>query len=131
LHFGSLRSARCTFNLKQQNPDKMPAATWLEIIRSIESQLHFHRAVSEYECLAETYPAEKQSLLPLLAAGRLCLKKLNRPEEALKFYKAAAASKVPHLDWEANIQAGLQDAERALSSVPAGGAPLRSCPSNH
>ena len=100
--------------------DKMPAATWLEIIRSIEAQQHFDRAVSEYERLAENYPTEKQSLLALLAAGRLCLKKLNRPEEALKLYKAAAASKVPHLDWEANIQAGLQDAERALTSVPAG-----------
>jgi tetratricopeptide (TPR) repeat protein len=100
--------------------DKMPVATWLEIIRSIEAQQHFDRAVSEYERLAETYPAEKQSLLALLAAGRLCLKKLNRREEALKFYKAAAASKVPHLDWEANIQAGLQDAQRALMAVPAG-----------
>ncbi len=100
--------------------DKMPAATWLEIIRSIESQQHFDRAVSEYERLAENYPTGKQSLLALLAAGRLCLKKLNRPEDALKFYKAAAASKVPHLDWDANIQAGLQDAERALTSVPVG-----------
>ena len=100
--------------------DKMPAATWLEIIRAIESQQHFDRAVSEYERLAENYPTEKQSLLASLAAGRLCLRKLNRPEDALKFYKAAAASKVPHLDWEANIQAGLQEAERALTSVSAG-----------
>jgi membrane associated rhomboid family serine protease len=100
--------------------DKMPVATWLEIIRSIEAQQHFDRAVSEYERLAETYPAEKQSLLALLAAARLSLKKLNRPGEAMKFYKAAAASKVPHLDWEANIQAGLQDAQRALTVVPAG-----------
>lgn len=100
--------------------DKMPVATWLEIIRSIEAQQHFDRAVSQYERLAETYPAEKQSLLALLAAGRLSLKKLNRPEEAMKFYKAAAASKVPHLDWEANIQGGLQDAQRALTTLPAG-----------
>jgi len=100
--------------------DKMPAATWLEIIRAIESQQHFDRAVSEYERLAENYPTEKQSLLALLAAGRLCLRKLNRPDDALKFYRAAAASKVPHLDWEANIQAGLQDAERALMAVPSG-----------
>lgn len=98
----------------------MPAAIWLEIIRSIESQQHFDRAVSEYERLAENYPIDKQSLLALLAAGRLCLKKLNRPDEAVKFYKAAATSKVPHLDWEINIQAGLQDAQRALASVPAG-----------
>jgi len=50
----------------------------------------------------------------------MCLKKLNRPEEGLKFYKAATASNVPHLGWEANIQAGLQDAQRALTAVPAG-----------
>jgi tetratricopeptide (TPR) repeat protein len=100
--------------------DKMPVATWLEIIRSIEAQQHFDRAVSEYQRLAETYPAEKQALLALLAAGRLCLKKLNRPDEALTFYKAAAACNVPHLDWEANIQAGQQDAQRALTTVPAG-----------
>jgi hypothetical protein len=98
----------------------MPTATWHEIIRAIESHQHFDRAVSEYECLAENYPTEKQSLLALLAAGRLWLRKLNRSEDALKFYKAAAASKVPHLDWEANIQAGLQDAERALMAVPSG-----------
>jgi len=34
----------------------MPAATWLEIIRSIKSQQHFDRAVCEYERLAENYP---------------------------------------------------------------------------
>jgi len=93
----------------------MPAATWLEIIRSIKSQQHFDRAVCEYERLSENYPAEKQSLLALLAAGRVCLKKLNRPEDALKFYKTATPSKVPHLDWESNIQASLQDAGRALT----------------
>ena len=98
--------------------DKMPAAIWLDIIRSIEAQQHFDRAVSEYERLAQTYPTEKQTLLALLAAGRLSLKKLNRPEDALKFYKAAQASAIPHLDWEANIQAGIQDAERAMSSAP-------------
>jgi membrane associated rhomboid family serine protease len=102
--------------------DKMPAATWLEIIRSIEAQQHFDRAVSEYERIAEAYPTEKQSLLAQLAAGRLCLKRLNRPEAALKFYKAAAASKVPHLDWEANIQAGIQDADRAMMSTTTGSA---------
>ena len=125
----------CQVYLKNQDPDaawrafeeyhnaggdKMPAATWLEMIRSIESQQHFDRAVSEYERLAETYPTDKQSLLALLAAGRLCLKKLNRPEDALRFYKAAAASTVPHLDWETNIQAGLEDAERAMTAMRVG-----------
>jgi len=45
-----------------------------------------------------------------LVAERLCLKELNGPGEASKFYQAAATSKVPHLDWEANIQPGLRNA---------------------
>jgi hypothetical protein len=56
-----------------------------------------------------------------MAAGRLSLKKLNRPSEALRFYQAAARSQVPHLDWDSNIQAGLQEAQKALagSQIPA------------
>jgi membrane associated rhomboid family serine protease len=94
--------------------DRMPAATWLEICRYVEGQQHYERAVSEYEHLAKTYPTEKQSLLALLSAGRLALKQLNRPSDALRYYKKASASKVPHLDWDSNIQAGIQAAEKAL-----------------
>jgi len=93
--------------------DRMPAATGLELCRIIEGQQHYDRAVSEYEKLAKTYPNEKQSLLALLSAGRLALKQLNRPSDALLYYKAAKASKVPHADWESNIQAGIQAAEKA------------------
>ena len=66
--------------------------------------------------LAQAYPAERQSLLALLSAGRLALKQLQRPSDALLYYKAAKASRVPHLDWESNIQAGIQDAQSALGS---------------
>jgi membrane associated rhomboid family serine protease len=93
--------------------DRMPAATWLELCRIIEGQQHYDRAVSEYEKLAKTYSSEKQSLLALLSAGRLALKQLNRASDALLYYKAAKASKVPHADWESNIQAGIQAAEKA------------------
>jgi membrane associated rhomboid family serine protease len=93
--------------------DRMPAATWLEIGRLIEGHQHYDRAVSEYEKLAKTYPSERPSLLALLSAGRLALKQLNRPSDALLYYKAAKASKVPHADWESNIQAGIQAAEKA------------------
>jgi len=93
--------------------DRMPAATWLELCRMIEGQQHYDRAVTEYEHLAKAYPAERQSLLALLSAGRLALKQLNRPSDALMYYKAARASKVPHADWESNIQAGIQAAEKA------------------
>jgi outer membrane protease len=41
---------------------------------------------------------------------------LNRPSEALLYYKAAKASKVPHLDWESNIEAGILAAEKAAGA---------------
>jgi len=78
--------------------DKMPAATWLDI-RNLQSQQNFEPAVAEYERLVAAYPAQKESLLALLSAG-ICLRKLNRPADALRNYKATQASTVPHLDWE-------------------------------
>ena len=95
--------------------DCMPAATWLELCRMAEGKQDFERAVKEYELLAKAYPTERQALLALLAAGRLALKQLHRPSDALLYYKAAKASTVPHADWESNIQAGIQNAELALS----------------
>jgi hypothetical protein len=86
----------------------------------LEDQQDLGRAVNEYEALASTYPTEKQSLLAQMAVGRLCLKRLDDPQRALRFYQAAAASSVPHLDWEANIQKGIEDAQRVLagSAIP-------------
>ena len=98
--------------------ERMPASTWLELCRAAESQQHFERAVEEYDRLARAYPTERQSLLALMAAGRLAMKKLNRPEDALRFYQAAAASAVPHVDWEMNIQGGILEAQKALSGAP-------------
>jgi tetratricopeptide (TPR) repeat protein len=97
--------------------DKLPPATWLEIARLLETQEHFDRAATEYERLAQAHPTEKQSILSLVAAGRLYLKKLNRPDEALKCYESANTSKVPHLDWQPNIDAGLRDAKTALQQI--------------
>jgi len=94
---------------------QLPAAPWLEFCRSLEGQQNFERAVAEYSSLAKAYPKEKQSLLALMAAGRLSLKKMGRPAEALQFYRAASESPVPHLDWETNIQAGLKEATATLS----------------
>jgi tetratricopeptide (TPR) repeat protein len=92
----------------------LPAAPWLELIRQLENQQNFDRAVAESDRLAQAYPQGRPSLLALLTAGRLALKKLNRPDEALRFYKTADASPVPHLDWESNIRAGMTDAELAI-----------------
>ena len=99
----------------------MPPSTWLELCRGAEGQQNFERAVEEYDRLARAYPTERQSLLALMAAGRLSLKKLNRPAEALRFYRAASDSPVPHIDWDMNIQAGMLEAQKALTTaeVPA------------
>jgi membrane associated rhomboid family serine protease len=98
--------------------ERMPAATWLELCRMAEGRQDYERAVKEYEHLAKAHPAEKQSLLSLLSAGRLCLKKLNRPADALLYYKAASVSSVPHLDWDSNIRTGILESEKLLG-VPA------------
>jgi membrane associated rhomboid family serine protease len=122
----------CQMHLKAQNVDaawqdfgdylnsggeRMPVSTWLELCRSAEGQQNFERAVEEYDKLARAYPNERQSLLALMAAGRLSLSKLNRPAEALRFYRAAAGSPVPHVDWEMNIQGGITEAQKALSAA--------------
>lgn len=95
--------------------DKLPAPTWLEIARMLENQQHIERAATEYRRLADAHPTEKQSILALVAAGRLYLKRLNHPEDALRCYEKAANSKVPHLDWQPNIDAGLHEAKAALA----------------
>jgi membrane associated rhomboid family serine protease len=116
----------CQLHLKNQDTDaawrefetysnaggaSLPPAIWLDMARMLENQQNFERAATEYERLAEAHPTEKQSILALVAAGRLYLKKLNRPEEALKCYEKANLSKVPHLDWQPNIDAGIQGAK--------------------
>ena len=121
----------CQLHLKAQNAEaawqdygeylnsggeRMPASTWLELCRAAEGQQNFERAVEEYDKLAQSYPSERQSLLALMAAGRLSLKQLRRPAEALRFYQAAAASPVPHVDWEVNIQGGITEAQKALTA---------------
>jgi tetratricopeptide (TPR) repeat protein len=82
-----------------------------------EEKQEFERALSEYQQLAAAYPADRQALIAQLSAARLCLKRLNRPQDALSFYKAAAASPIPHLDWEQLVQAGIKEATAAM---PAG-----------
>lgn len=102
---------------------KMPAATWLELCKGAEEKQEFERALTEYEQLAAAYPAERQALTAQLSAARLCLKRLNRPQDALSLYQKAAASPVPHLDWEQHIQSGIKEAKAAIaggSAIAAG-----------
>jgi hypothetical protein len=49
-----------------------------------------------------------------MAAGRIYLKRLSEPQKALKFYQAAAAPPIAHLDWEPAIASGIEQAQKAL-----------------
>ena len=128
----------CELHIKAKNPDgawqdyedfrnsggeKLPAASWFEICRMLEEQGNYDRALSELESLGKAYPAERQGLMAQMAAARICLKRLNRPADALKFYQAAASSPVPHLDLEPAIEAGRKEvavAQRAIQAAAAG-----------
>ena len=94
---------------------QIPPATWFDLCRVAEERQNFERAVGEYEKLAATYPTERHAIMAQLAAGRIYLKRLNRPQDALNLFQAASASPVPHLDLETNIQTGIQEANAALS----------------
>jgi membrane associated rhomboid family serine protease len=101
----------------QHGGDKLPAQTWLDLCRVPEEQGALDRALQEYQKLAAAYPSERQSLTALLAAARICLKRLDRPQDALKFYELVAESPLPHLDLEANIQLGVREARAALATL--------------
>jgi hypothetical protein len=91
----------------------------LDLCRVPEQQQDFERAVSEYDKLAAAYPSERQSVLAQLCAARICLNRLNRPVDALRFYEAAKTSAVPHLDLELDIQSGIRAAKDVLAQVKA------------
>jgi hypothetical protein len=45
------------------------------------------------------------------------VQRLNRPQDALKYYEAAQASAVPHLDLEMNIEAGIREANKVMAGA--------------
>ncbi len=102
--------------------EKLPASLWLDYCRQLETHPDVSFAVEEYRELAQAYPTERPGLLAQMAAGRLYLKRLNRPDDALRLYEAAQASPVPHADWQATIDKGVAEASRMLHSeaVPVG-----------
>ncbi len=51
-----------------------------------------------------------------MAAGRMYLKRLNRPADALRSYEAAQASPVPHPDWQATIERGIAEAKKVIEA---------------
>lgn len=92
----------------------LPSSTWFEICRGLEACENFERALCEYQSLAETYADQRSGLMAQIAAARLCLKRMNRPDEALKLFRSAATSPVPHLDLEQTIMAGMKEASSAM-----------------
>jgi len=101
----------------QLGGNNMPPDIWFDLCYVPEERQDFERAVSEYRKLAAAYPSERQSVLAQLSAARLCLKRLSRPQDALTFYEAAAASAVPHLDLERDIESGIREARNVLSQA--------------
>ncbi len=96
----------------------LPASTWYDVCRLIENQQSYDRALAEYERLASTFPNDRLAIMAHLGAGRIYMK-LNRPQDALRQLDAAQASKVPHLDLEINITAGIREAKAALTAPAA------------
>jgi membrane associated rhomboid family serine protease len=111
-------------DFKSAGEEKLSAPVWLDFCRQLETQPDLERAAGEYQELAQAYPTEKQGLLAQMAVGRIFLKRLNRPAEALRFYEAAQASTVPHPDWQATIERGIAEAKKALQPQPVPSAPV-------
>jgi len=112
-----MESALLTFqDIKNAGGKPIPASLWLDVCRQLETQPDVTRAAEEYNELAKACPTEKQSLLAQMAAGRIYLKRLNRPTEALQHYEAAQASPLPHADWQATIDKGIAEARKVLES---------------
>jgi membrane associated rhomboid family serine protease len=101
-------------DFKKAGAENLSASLWLDLCRQLETQPDADRAAEEYQELAKAYSADKQGLLAQMAVGRLFLKRLNRPSDALRFYEAAQASSVPHPDWQATIDRGIAEAKKAL-----------------
>jgi membrane associated rhomboid family serine protease len=113
-HEGAMRTCQ---EFRNAGGEKLPSSLWLEFCRQLETQQDVSHAVDEYLELAQAYPAEKQGLLAQMAAGRIYLKRLDRPADALRQYEAAQASSIPHADWQATIERGIADANKAMSPV--------------
>jgi tetratricopeptide (TPR) repeat protein len=97
----------------------LPAAMWLDLAHALESHENYEHALGEYEKLISAYSKERQALMAQMAAARLCLKRLGRAQDALKFYEAAAASPIPHLDLEQSIAMGIREAKTTMTQTKA------------
>ena len=124
LKAGEIEGAAQTYQeFKNAGGEKLPATTWLELCRKLETLPNVESVIEEYLELAKANPSERPGLMATIAVGRLYLKRLNRPQDALRFYEAAKASAVPHQDWDATIDRGIAEAKKALQPQTAPPAP--------
>ena len=110
-HEGAMQTCQ---SFRNAGGEKLPASLWLEFCRQLETQPDVSHAADEYLELAKAYPAEKQGLLAQMAAGRIYLKRLNRPADALRLYEAAQTSSIPHADWQTTIERGIAEATKQV-----------------
>src|ERR1700719_2115795 len=110
-HEGALQTCQ---EFRNAGGEKLPAPVWLEFCRQLETQPDVSRAADEYLALAQGYPVEKQGLRAQMAAGRIYLKRLDRPADALRLYEAAQASTIPHADWQTTIDRGIAEAKKVM-----------------
>ena len=120
-HEGAFQTCQ---DFKNAGGEILPASLWLEFCRQMETQPDISRAADEYLDLAKAYPSEKQGLLAQMAAGRIYLKRLNRPADALRLYEAAQSSSIPHADWQTTIDRGIADAKKALQPQESSVSPI-------
>jgi tetratricopeptide (TPR) repeat protein len=92
---------------------KMPARIWYDLGQGMEQQQNFDVALDQYKGIVKAYPADVVSVQAQMAAGKLCMNKLSRAAEAVQWYESAAASNVPHGEFESAIQFGLSAARKA------------------
>ena len=96
----------------------LPPETWLKLCQALEQQGEYERALGEYQELAAGHPEERPALMALMAGARVAMNHVQRPQQALNLYQAAADSAIPHLDLDPNIELGLKHARAALAAAP-------------
>jgi membrane associated rhomboid family serine protease len=100
----------------------LPPDTWFKLCQALEELEEYERAVGEYQELAQAYPQSQQGVMALLAAGRVAMHRLNRPQHSLNLYQAASDSATPHMDLDPSIQMGIKAARAALGKTTAAAA---------
>jgi membrane associated rhomboid family serine protease len=110
-------------DLVQSGGGLLSTEVWFKLCQALEEQQEYERALGEYQELAEAYPKDRQCLMALLAAARLAMNKVHRPQHALNLYQAVADSNLPHMDLDPSIEAGIREARAGLgiSSAAAAG----------